>query len=183
MIDSVRSARRGFASAFLLAAAALVATGFARAETIGAPFPSASINSQASAILLNSANTLIERSGLITGSQTIVQPIVVSSAGTFTVRLSDPEWPVRLSALSFAATTSSSVIARMNAPGTMSFEVSGPTTLYAAVFGTAAAPLSLGLYSLQMSFAPVPLPGALGLMLLGLAAMRGATLRSRLARS
>lgn len=165
MIESIKRARRRFASLFFVAAAALLAAGQVRAETIAAPFPSVSVNSQASALMMNASNPLVERSGLITGSQSIVMPISVSTAGTFTVQLSDPIWPVRLSSLSFAATTSSSVLARMTAPGTMSFDVTGPTTLYATIYGIASGPASLGLYSMQVSFAPVPLPGALALLL------------------
>jgi hypothetical protein len=167
--DSVRAMRRKFAALFFLAALAMAATGAVRAGTVGAPFPSTSLQTQASTILLDASNALVERSGLVTGAESVVLPISVNVAGTFTVRLSDPAWPTRLADLSFAATTSSSVLARMAAPGVMSFDVAGPMTLYAAIYANATAPLSLGLYSLQVSFAPVPLPGAIALLLSGLA--------------
>lgn len=181
MSESVRAARRTFASVFLLAAATMVAAGFAQAGTLGAGFPSTSLHSQTNAVLLDGANPLIERSGLITGARSVVMPISVSGAGTITVQLADPGWPTRLQDLSFAGMTSSSVLARMQAPGSMSFEVNGPMTFFAAVYGSAAAPLSLGLYSLQVSFAPVPAPAALLLMLSGLVAFRLAARERRTA--
>jgi hypothetical protein len=167
--SSVRAMRRKFAALFFLAAIAMAAAGAVRASSIAAPFPSTSLQTQASTILLNGSNTLVERSGLVTGAESVVLPISVNTAGTFTVRLADPAWPTRLASLSFAATTSSSVLARMTGPGVGTFEVNGPMTLYATVYANATAPLALGLYSLQVSFAPVPLPGALALLFSGLA--------------
>ncbi len=179
MIDSKQMARRKLALLFFIAAGAMVAAGNARADVVSAPSPSSSLTAQAGSVLVGSASALIERSGLITGSASVIIPVTVGSGGTFSVSLADPAFPTPLAQLSFAATTTSAVLARMSGPGTMSFDVTEAGTYYATVFGATQAPLSLGLYSLRVSFAPVPLPAAVWFMLSALGALATVTQRKR----
>jgi hypothetical protein len=124
---------------------------------------------------------LIEQSGLIGGTQTVVTPMSIVGAGTLTVTLTDLGWPSRLASLSFALSDATSVLGRMTAPGIQSFQVGGAANLFAHVYGATNSALDLGLYSLRVQFTPVPLPSAAVLMLAGMglfAAMRDRRLRS-----
>lgn len=129
----------------------------ARAESI-APQPGATAGS----ILV------LSQTALVGGTQSMVVPIFAPNAGTFTATLADLGWPDRLSSLSFAGTTASSVLAALAAPGSVSFYVASSGTYYAHVAATAAGALNLGLYSLRVDFTPVPLPAAAWLLLSGL---------------
>lgn len=118
-----------------------------------------------------SADTmLLADTTLVTGSESAVYSFVAPTAGTVTATLMNQNWPTPLSALSFAATSASSVISAWSAPviEAESFQV-GAGTYFAHVNATASGPLDLGLYSLNLSFAPagtVPLPSS-DWMLLG----------------
>jgi hypothetical protein len=115
----------------------------------------------------DAATIMLEQSGLIGGTQTVVTPLIIPGAGTLQVTLTDLAWPTRLTNLSFALSDASSVLGRMTAPGMQNFTVGGAASLYAHVYGTAAGPLDLGLYSLRVQFTPVPLPSAAVLLLAG----------------
>jgi len=56
-----------------------------------------------------------------------------------------------------------------NLTGESSFKVNQAGSYYALVSGTAQGALNMGLYSLKVDFAPVPLPAAAVLLLSGLA--------------
>jgi hypothetical protein len=126
------------------------------------------------------AEMLLAGSTLITGSQTIVTSFEAPGKGTVTIDLGDLAWPDKFSSLSFAATTTSSVLARMAGVGEVSFDV-GASGWYSAVVSAVVAPdglFNLGMYSLRVDFAPaVPLPPGTLLLLSGLggivAAWRG----------
>lgn len=91
--------------------------------------------------------------------------IATATAGRVTVQLSDLAWPERLSSLSFAAVSGSSdVLGTMNGAGTMSFDVAGPMAFFARVYAAPQGDLGVGLYSMRVDFAPVPLPPALWLL-------------------
>ena len=123
----------------------------------------------------DAATIVLEQSGLLGGAQTVVTPLIVPGAGTLQVTLTDLAWPTRMTTLSFALSDATSVLGRMAAPGMSNFTVGGAANLYAHVYGTAAGPLDLGLYSLRVQFTPVPLPSAAVLLLAGVglfAAMR-----------
>jgi hypothetical protein len=105
----------------------------------------------------------------------------VPGAGAVTAILSDLDWPAKLASLTFAATTPTSVLASLNGPGEVSFNVSGPG-VYSAVVGAVASPtsfLNLGWYSMTIEFAPaVPLPASAWLLLSGLVSLGVTLLRN-----
>ena len=129
----------------------------------------------------DAVTVVFEQSGLISGQESYVFAFNAPSAGTMTARLSNLGWPERLSSLSFAASTATSVLTTLLDEGSISFDVTGPGAYYAHIAGTAQGALDLGLYSLRITFdsgmAPVPLPAGLPLLLLGLSAVAGALRR------
>jgi hypothetical protein len=145
----------------------------ASAASFDPSFPSASLNAPQDAVpLLPGAENAIARTEMITGTQSIVLPFVVpvgSPGGTVSVMLTDLGWPGLMSSLSFAASTSTSLLAQLSKPGAMSFEITGAGTYFATVYGVADPNLGSGLYSLNLSYAPVPLPAAAWLLVSGLA--------------
>lgn len=115
------------------------------------------------------ADTIVlQQSALIGGTQTSVAAFAAPGAGTLTVTLTDLAWPTRLTTLTFALSTATSVLGTMNGAGTQSFTVGGAANLFAHVYGVTSTPLDLGLYSLSVNFTPVPLPSAAVLLLAGM---------------
>lgn len=107
------------------------------------------------------AEMLFANSTFVTGSETLVTSFLAPGKGTITIDLSDLVWPDKLSELSLAASTTSSVLSRMSGAGEMSFDV-GASGWYNAIVASTVAPDGLfggGMYSLRVDFAPaVPLP-------------------------
>jgi hypothetical protein len=144
---------------------------------------------------VNADQILVAQTSMISGTVSTVDSFTAPAAGTVTIQLANLPWPTALSSLSFFAGSASQVLASGSVPtpasgqagSTMldSFQVSGPGTYFAHVTGTATPwgpsnSLDLGLYSMQVSFAPtVPLPAAAWLlvggvvMLIGLASRLG----------
>jgi hypothetical protein len=135
---------------------------------------------------------LVAQTSLISGTASAVDSFTAPSAGTVTVQLSNIPWPTALSSLSFFASSSNQVLASGTVPGLTgssgpsggmtveSFQVT-PGTYFAHVTGTAAGPLDLGLYSMQVTFAPaVPLPASGVLLACGLLVLAGLGRRSGL---
>lgn len=128
---------------------------------------------------------LVAQTSLISGTVSTVDGFTAPAAGTITIQLANIPWPSALSSLSFFASSASQVLASGSVPppsgalsGTLldTFQVSGPGTYFAHVTGTASpsGPLDLGLYSMQVSFAPaVPLPAAAWLLGGGLLLIAG----------
>jgi hypothetical protein len=121
---------------------------------------------------------LLEKSGLISGSQSFVFEMQAPGAGMVNVQLSNLGWPERLSSVSFAASTATSILSRLADEGSTSFHITGPGAYYAHVAGIAQGALQVGLYSLRITFSagntpgsPVPLPAALWLLISGLGAL------------
>ncbi|MES1263296.1 MAG: hypothetical protein ABUL69_02995 [Peristeroidobacter soli] len=155
-------------SAFMLTAAG----NSAWADTFDPARPSASVLSVTQPSVTLMPNVTISRTEQIVGTDSIVLPFVISGglpAGTVTVTLQDLGWPAKFDSLSFAASTSTSLLAQMSAPGRLTFQVDGPNNYFATVYGLANAAAGSGLYSLNLSYAPVPLPAAAWLLLSGLA--------------
>jgi hypothetical protein len=123
---------------------------------------------------------VLEQSGLLTGTQSVVTPFTVGGAGTLRVTLTDLAWPDRLATLSFALSDAQSVLGVLAAPGMQQFQIGGAAQMFAHVYGVGAGALNTGLYSLRVEFAPVPLPSAAVLLLAGMglfAALRKPALR------
>jgi hypothetical protein len=142
-----------------LASGALVAAGL-----IAAPFVQAD-------------TVMVKDSPLVNGSQSFVYSMLAPSAGSMSVKLMDLNFPNTLLDVSFAFTTASGVLQTLEGTGEIEFEVGGAGHYYAIVSGTAQGRFNIGQLSLAMFFsplgggpAPVPLPGALALLVSGLGA-------------
>lgn len=122
---------------------------------------------------------LLAQTTLVAGSESTVDSFTAPTAGSVTVNLQSLNWPTPLSALSFSATSASSVLASWNGTGLTSdaatFSVA-PGTYYAHIMATANASSSLdmGLYSMMLTFTPsVPLPATGWMLLTGLFVLAG----------
>jgi hypothetical protein len=154
-----------------IALAALICTaGSVHADTFDPAFPNVSLNSgRGTAQLLPGVGGAISRTELIKGTDAFLLPFEVSGAGTVTVTLTDLGWPSSLSTLSFAALSSTTLLAQLTAPGSLTFQLTGAGRYFAAVYGIADPTFGVGLYSLNLSYAPVPLPAAPLLLVSGFA--------------
>jgi hypothetical protein len=116
---------------------------------------------------------VLDVSALISDKQTTRAAFTIPFAGQVTVTLRDLAWPEKLASLSFCLTDSHEVLGRLSAPGSVSIDVGTPDKLFAFVSGGAEGALDLGLYSLQVTLAPltglapVPLPATSWLLLSG----------------
>jgi hypothetical protein len=131
-----------------------------------------------------SADTVLyDSSGFIQGQQSFVQSFDITTAGTLTVSLSDIPWLDTISNLNFFLTTTTGTVGASMGAGTESMSVE-PGMLYAHWFGDAAGTYGVGVYGIKLMFQPsgvnpVPLPGALILLLSGLAGLFGMRYRRR----
>jgi hypothetical protein len=120
-----------------------------------------------------SADTVLyDSSGFIQGQQSFVQSFDITTAGTLTVSLSDIPWLDTISNLNFFLTTTTGTVGASMGAGTESVSVE-PGMLYAHWFGDAAGTFGVGVYGIKLTFqpngaTPVPLPGALILLISGL---------------
>lgn len=123
------------------------------------------------ALVKGPAGSSINTSQLVWGTSLSVNALSAASAGTLTVRLTDIEWPRALSSLSLLVTDLNGLWQKIEG-GTgadgLIFDLSGPATLFVAVFAQSDSRYVPGLYNLQASFSPVPLPAAAWLLLSGL---------------
>src|SRR5262249_52736100 len=97
------------------------------------------------------------------GTQAIELPFYIaagSPGGTIDVKLTDLGWPATMSSLSFSLTNSSTLLGVLAQPGSMSFAIAGGGLYSATVYGIADASYGSGIYSLNLSYSPVPLPAA-----------------------
>ena len=122
---------------------------------------------------------LLAQTTLVAGSETTVSSFTAPTAGNVTVNLESLNWPTPLSALSFSATSASSVLAAWNGTGlttdVATFSVA-PGTYYAHIMATAdsGSALDMGLYSMMLTFTPsVPLPATGWMLLTGLFVLAG----------
>ncbi len=131
-------------------------------------------------VLLPGGRNAVARTEMITGTDSIVLPFVVPggfTGGRVSVTLTDLGWPGLFSSLSFAASTSTSLLAQLAAPGSATFNIDGTGTYFATVYGVADPNFGSGLYSLNLSYSPVPIPAAGWLLLSGLALLARKTKR------
>jgi hypothetical protein len=118
-----------------------------------------------------------------TGSQAATLPFQTPGAGTVTWDLQNIAWPqqLSLSALSFAATSSNSVLTSwtMTTPQNeqvAQFQVTSGGNYFAHIMATANNTWDLGVFSLNMVFTPtVPLPGSEWMLLIGVLVLFGLT--------
>jgi hypothetical protein len=110
-------------------------------------------------------------SKLVVGDSAAVTKLKLATAGTLSIAIEDQGFTSALGALSFMVTDANGVLMQKSGVGTLNVSVSGPVALYVDVFAWAQGAANVGLYSMQISFAPsapVPLPGAAGMLALAL---------------
>ena len=101
-------------------------------------------------------------------------------AGTLTIQLIDLTWPEKFSSLSFMMTSGHEVLAKLDAPGTITYQLDAPGRFFGLLSAGAQGAMSLaeeamapGTYLLQMSLQqltqpqPVALPAAIWLLMSG----------------
>lgn len=131
---------------------------------------------------------LYESTALVSAPTITVTQLDLTSAGTLNISLKDLAWPDIAQALSFSLSSPTEVITRQSTSGTsplvLSYDVTGPMTLFASVYAAPRATARAALYHMNISFtsvAPVPLPAGVWLLLSGLAGL-GAMSRKRVSR-
>jgi hypothetical protein len=105
-------------------------------------------------------SVLVSQLHLVQGDAAIETTLTAPSAGVLSVSLTDLQFPTSFASLQFALTDATSTVVGLRDAGTMSIDLTAPTTLYADVFAASAA--GYGLFNLSASFegsSPVPLPG------------------------
>ncbi|MBL8267863.1 VPLPA-CTERM sorting domain-containing protein [Steroidobacter sp.] len=117
------------------------------------------------------ASSSLNATQFVWGTSLSVSALTTASAGQLTVRLTDVVWPEALKSLSLLVTDLNGVWQKIEgstgADGLV-FDLSGPANLFVAVFAQSDSKYVPGLYNLQASFSPVPLPAAAWLLLSGL---------------
>ncbi|HEY5756073.1 MAG TPA: hypothetical protein VIU34_09620, partial [Steroidobacter sp.] len=115
------------------------------------------------------ASDSISSTMLVWGTSLSVNALSTSSAGQVTVRLTDINWPLApLKSLSLLVTDLNGLWQKIDGstgPDGLTFNLSGPANLFVAVFAQSQDKSMPGLYNLQASFSPVPLPAAAWLLL------------------
>jgi hypothetical protein len=114
--------------------------------------------------------TSIRTTQLVWGTSLAVNSLSLPSAGVLSIKLTDIKWTETLDSLSLLVTDLDNLWTRLDGAGNLLVNVSGPTQLFAAVFARSAQG-NVGVYHLQASFSPVPLPAAGWLLLSGLGAL------------
>lgn len=134
-------------------------------------------------------NILLAQTTLVAGTESTVDSFSTSTTGTVSIDLQTLNWPAPLSALSFSATTGSSLLSNWlwtgqgSSSDVMTFTV-GPGTYYAHIMASADAnnpkSMDLGLYSMLVTFTPsVPLPASGWLLLTGMLVLAGVARAAR----
>ena len=129
--------------------------------------------------LAHADQLLLADTTMVSGTSSATFSFNAPSSGMVTARIASLPWPVPLASLSFSASNTSNTLSAWASSGPVTvtsvnpqietFQV-GTGTYFAHVSATAggADGLNLGLYSLMLTFTPVPLPGAAGLLLIGI---------------
>jgi hypothetical protein len=128
------------------------------------------------------AMILVEHTGMIFGSQASSFEVLAPGAGTLTLRLADLVFTSELQSLSADLSTATQLLAGLQGPGTLIWEVGAAGKYFATISGVAGGQFQLGLASFVVEFepvlAPVPLPAGLWLLLTGIIALRGVARRA-----
>lgn len=113
----------------------------------------------------------INSTRVVWGTSLSVSALSTSGAGQLTLKLTDFEFPKQLKSLSLLVTDLNGFWKKIDgstgADGLI-FDLSGPANLFVAVFAQTHNRFMPGVYNLQASFSPVPLPAAAWLLLSGL---------------
>ncbi|HTW74438.1 MAG TPA: hypothetical protein VMD56_05895 [Steroidobacteraceae bacterium] len=112
---------------------------------------------------------LYSESTLATNDTPSVTTLDVPGPGEIFLTLTDLSFPAPFASLKFALTDTESALVGLAPPGTLTLDLTKPTTLYAEVFQTVAPATGMGLYNLTATYlgsSPVPLPAS-GLLLGG----------------
>ena len=108
---------------------------------------------------------------LVWGTSLTVTQLAAPSTGYLTVRLADIQWPQQLQSLSVLVTDLNGMWHKIDGATDddgLFFQLSGAANLFVAVFAQSQDKYLPGLYNVQASFSPVPLPAAAWLLLSGL---------------
>jgi hypothetical protein len=117
------------------------------------------------------ATDSISSTMVVWGTSLSVSALNASGAGQLTVRLNDIAFPDPLQSLSLLVTDLNGFWQKIDGStgaNGLSFDLSGPAKLFVAVFAQSDSKYVPGVYNLQASFSPVPLPAAAWLLLSGL---------------
>jgi len=170
----------GTVAATVLALAALL-PGVSRADYLQAhtPFdagaPPAAMFSQGSA-----SGSLFGRPNVVWGSSLRVDSLSLSSRGSVTIQLRDLHFPLGLDSLSMLVTDLHGLFKRIDGPGDLLVDLSGPAQLFVAVFARTDNRSTPGLYAVTTTqVSAVPLPAAAWLLLSGLGGLAAVVRRRR----
>lgn len=150
-----------------------------------AAIPVAHAGMLASAASAQNGTMLVSKSVLVEGDDPSVTMISVPVPGDVSFTTTDLDFPQALEQLQLAIIGTSGPLMSLSGPGTLTLDVTKPTTLYAEVFPMAQDGPDFGLYNLtvRLGAGPVPLPasGLLlgGALLLGLALYQRPSMRRR----
>jgi hypothetical protein len=117
------------------------------------------------------AGSTINSTQLVWGTSLTVSSLAASGRGSLNVRLTDIEWPQSLQSVSVLVTDLNNFWQKIDGPtdpNGLIFDLNGAANLFVAVFARSQDKYSPGVYHLQASFSPVPLPAAAWLLLSGL---------------
>jgi hypothetical protein len=127
------------------------------------------VTQRAKASTLPDATVLYSDSPMVQGSADTLTTLSVPGAGELFLTLTDLDFPSPFSSLKFSLTDTAGALVGFADPGTLTLDLTKPTTLYADVIATTQAGTEAGLYNLTATFldaSPVPLPAS-GLLLGG----------------
>jgi hypothetical protein len=117
------------------------------------------------------AGGTINSTQLVWGTSLTVSALAATGRGSLNVRLTDIEWPQSLQSVSVLVTDLNDFWHQIDGPtdpNGLIFDLNGAANLFVAVFARSQDKYSPGVYHLQASFSPVPLPAAAWLLLSGL---------------
>jgi hypothetical protein len=127
------------------------------------------VTPRAKASTLPDTTVLYSESPMVQGSANTLTTLSVPGAGELFLTLTDLDFPSPFSSLKFSLTDTAGALVGFADPGTLTLDLTKPTTLYADVVATTQAGTEAGLYNLTATFlgaSPVPLPAS-GLLLGG----------------